>query len=726
MCIIFHAKCYFEHIVFPRINVSLICQGKNGAVHLNQCEISGGRKGCKYLPDCNGGPGCVAPSLGKRACDRTGKFGDSESMSGILGFPGVDISHESSGLIEKCVVHNCGGGGALVVGQGSRLLVKKCEVYNNQQAGLEARQGGELEAIGSKIFDNGNHGILIVNLAGKCDVNENDIFENAKQGIIVCHTKEKINLRNNSIHHNRSFGISLDNNPQMFISNNTIFENGFWGILAKGRTSAHIEGNELIGNKCGGIFIGVNYSGRVFLKTNTVRDHSGPWLEYPFKNGSPIIDDKETDALGSDLPEGEKHYYSMPPIEAKNRHFNNEEGLYHPREVAERLSNGCTYCRRRGDKKVRFLKCPGCLIASYCSIECQRHHRRKHKTLCLALKTRYAVDVDRIPRVKQGASLVRPFGTHLKGIGEGPKPKLNEEFIVKIQTQTLNYHPLQWMGLYDKSVTIDCLIQSPEIFNVITECGVLGALHKFTSKKCFFWAMFTEPGGKLTIYLDHLAPYQEWLMEMKVLEILVNLLQNEEGEEDLPEQVHLHIVGAIGEIAKHPTAPLEILRCKGCKTLVDILNIPNEELTGTAARAIAACAVNSSCRAVFNRLEGLRLLWSLMKSRNNQVVSGGAWAVYRLMQDTPVLTSACAVISVVACDWENLGVITDYEVVSHLAQLTHKLLLETIGSEDAALQEAAAGCLLNMRQLAMANERARYQEDTNNDLEADTDSVQQN
>ena len=49
-----------------------------------------------------------------------------------------------------------------------------------------------------------------------------------------------------------------------------------------------------------------------------------------------------------------------------------------------------------------------------------------------------------------------------------------------------------------------------------------------------------------------------------------------------------------------------------------------------------------------------------------------------------------------------------------------------IGSEDAALQEAAAGCLLNMRQLAMANERARYQKETNNDLEADTDSVQQN
>ena len=38
-----------------------------------------------------------------------------------------------------------------------------------------------------------------------------------------------------------------------------------------------------------------------------------------------------------------------------------------------------------------------------------------------------------------------------------------------------------------------------------------------------------------------------------------------------------------------------------------------------------------------------------------------------------------------------------------------QLLLEMIGSEDAGLQEAAAGCLLNMRQLAMANELARQE-----------------
>ena len=513
ICLINNAKCYFENIVFPRGNVALVCLGNNGAIHLNQCVISGGRTSCEDFPECNGGPGCMAPSLGKPACDRTGRFG--RSVSGICGFPGVDISDESFGLIENCVILECGGGGALVSGKGSRLLVKNCEVYKNHQSGLEAREGGELEALGNKIFDNGNDGILIWKLAGKCDINDNKIFENTKEGIIVGDTKEKIIIRNNSIHHNRPFGISLgDDNSQVFISNNEIFENGFWGILAKGRTSAHIVGNKLTGNKCGGIFIGVNYSGGVHLERNTVRDHSGPWLEYQFKNGrecidASLLDDEETDALGFMLPEGEKQYYSKSPILEGNKHFNNEEGMYHPRELVERLCNGCTCCHRRRDKKVRFLKCPGCLIASYCSKECRRNHRPKHETLCFALKSRYAVDVDCIPVATLGFKS-RMFGSHLVGIGEGPKPEPNKEFIVKIQTQTLNSHPQQLLTLYDQSVTIDCQIQSPEIFNVIMDCGVLGALHKFTSKKCFFWAMFTEPGGKLTIHLDHLAPYQTW------------------------------------------------------------------------------------------------------------------------------------------------------------------------------------------------------------------------
>ena len=106
---------------------------------------------------------------------------------------------------------------------------------------------------------------------------------------------------------------------------------------------------------------------------------------------------------------------------------------------------------------------------------------------------------------------LRIFGSNLRGIGEGPKPEPNKVFIAKIETGNLNSHPMQSMVLYDKSLSIECLIQRPEIFNVITECGVLGALIKFKSKTCFFYATFTEPDGKLTIFLDHLAPYRDWL-----------------------------------------------------------------------------------------------------------------------------------------------------------------------------------------------------------------------
>ena len=53
--------------------------------------------------------------------------------------------------------------------------------------------------------------------------------------------------------------------------------------------------------------------------------------------------------------------------------------------------------------------------------------------------------------------------------------------------------------------------------------------------------------------------------------------------------------------------------------------------------------------------------------------------------------------------------------------LPFQLLLEMVGSEDAGLQEAAAGCLLNMRQLAMANERAKYDKESNSSLENESD-----
>ena len=510
MFTISNARCYFEKIRFAKGSVGLLCQF-NTTIHLKHCEVSGGFSSCEDYPECNGGPGCVAASLGKPACHRTGKFGDSETKSGVGGFPGVSIAFQSSALIEDCAIHDCGGGGALV-NLDSRMEVRKCEIYKNHQAGLEARQGGKLVAYENRIYGSNFHGILIGMNAGECDIRRNKIFENAREGILAQSNEKTIKIHENDIHHNGPFGLSLDDNSHLEISNNKIFDNGFWGILAKSRTSANITENVVFANKCGGILIGVNYSGRIYLKSNILRDHSGPWLEYQKFPKEVSLDDRES--AFPHLPHGERQAYSKPPILSRNKEFNNEEGMYYPKEVIERFNTGCTFCHLTKGVVPRLRKCATCHIASYCSKECQRKHWPIHKTLCITLKSRYSVTVKVSPFFPMDENVIqfRQFGTHLEGIGTGPKPNRNsrQKFIVKIQTRHLNSHPLQLLTVYDKSLTLDGNIQSPEIFSVIMECGVLGKLNKFTSKKAFFWAMFTDNGEKLTVLLDQLAPYQKW------------------------------------------------------------------------------------------------------------------------------------------------------------------------------------------------------------------------
>ena len=524
LCVVLSPICFFENIIFPKGNLGLVCQGEKSVIHMNHCEISAGLRSCEDFPECNGGPGCKATSRGKPVCNRTGKYGEPFSNSGMVGSPGVQIVRGAFGLIENCKIHNCGGGATLVAMEDSRMEVRKCEVYKNNQSGLEAREGGQLIASGNRIFDNGQHGVVLGPKAGECDIDDNKIFENRSEGILVISNAKKIDIRNNDVHHNGPFGLSLDENSHLFIRNNKIFENGFWGIIAKTRTSANITANVISGNKCGGIFIGVNFSGRIFLESNTVRDHGGPWLEcgktkdsFPVDEG--ILLNLMTDRWKSPfyIPSGEKsEFYSKPPTLVENKVFNNEEGIYHPREIVERVYSGCTFCRRSGNNVSHLMKCSTCQIASYCSKECQSKHWQTHKALCEALKSRYSVTVKIVPFCTfgpgQGKPFNRTFGSHLKGLGTGPKLSRNsrKKFVVKIQTQSLNSHPLQLLILYDKSLSLDCTIQSSEIFSVIMECGVLGEFHKFTSKKCFFWAMFAEEGEKLTIFLNHLAPYQEW------------------------------------------------------------------------------------------------------------------------------------------------------------------------------------------------------------------------
>merc|ERR1712019_110564 len=98
---------------------------------------------------------------------------------------------------------------------------------------------------------------------------------------------------------------------------------------------------------------------------------------------------------------------------------------------------------------------------------------------------------------------------------------------------------------------------------------------------------------------------------------------------------------------------------------------------------------------IIDRLDGVRLLWSLLKSPNPEVQASAAWAICPCIENAKdagemvrsfvgglelivsllksekpeVLASVCAAIANIAKDEENLAVITDHGVVPMLAKL---------------------------------------------------------
>ncbi|XP_008305957.1 armadillo repeat-containing protein 4 [Cynoglossus semilaevis] len=301
---------------------------------------------------------------------------------------------------------------------------------------------------------------------------------------------------------------------------------------------------------------------------------------------------------------------------------------------------------------------------------------------------------------------------------------------------------------------------------------------------------------KCSISVENVAEFQKY----NVLESLVDLLT------DQPEGVLVNVVGALGEFAQIPASKTTIRKCGGIKPLVDLLNGTNQALLVNVTKTVGACATDQDNMAIIDQLDGVRLVWSLLKNPSSDVQSSAAWAlcpcienakdagemvrslvgglelIVNLLKSTnkEVLASICAAIAKIAKDKENLAVLTDHGVVPLLAKLTNttddmlrrhlaeavghccmwgsnrasfgeagavaplvrylkskdhrvhqstamalyqlskdpnncitmhekgvvKPLIHIMGSDDEMLQEAAAGCVRNIRLLAVANRKA--------------------
>ncbi|KAF4521378.1 hypothetical protein B566_EDAN006967 [Ephemera danica] len=272
--------------------------------------------------------------------------------------------------------------------------------------------------------------------------------------------------------------------------------------------------------------------------------------------------------------------------------------------------------------------------------------------------------------------------------------------------------------------------------------------------------------------------------ELDTIELLVGILQEEDNEEVLT-----NVVGAVAECCRTASNRAALRTAGGLSPLVALLSGTNVALLQNVALALGQLAQESHCLKAIEELDGVRLLWTLLKCPDPRVQANAAASLCPFIQhakvillssrDAAVLGSVCATVSCIASkDRDNLGIITDYGVVRMLASLVHTedatlrgqlsaaiaqccnygnncrqfgnlgaipplvsymatgnlavqrstahalhmlsmdpfncqsmfksgvvpYLLQTIGSADEKLQESSAGCLSNIRKMALAAE----------------------
>ncbi|XP_067434300.1 outer dynein arm-docking complex subunit 2 [Thunnus thynnus] len=160
------------------------------------------------------------------------------------------------------------------------------------------------------------------------------------------------------------------------------------------------------------------------------------------------------------------------------------------------------------------------------------------------------------------------------------------------------------------------------------------------------------------------------------LELIVNLLKSTNNE------VLASICAAIAKIAKDKEN-LAVLTDHGVVPLLaKLTNTTDDRLRCHLAQAIGHCCMWGSNRASFGEAGAVAPLVRYLKSKDNAVHQSTAMALYQLSKDP-----------------NNCITMHEKGVV--------KPLIHIMGSDDEMLQEAAAGCVRNIRLLAQANRKAR-------------------
>lgn len=183
------------------------------------------------------------------------------------------------------------------------------------------------------------------------------------------------------------------------------------------------------------------------------------------------------------------------------------------------------------------------------------------------------------------------------------------------------------------------------------------------------------------------------LEQFGAVKALILLLKNPEQTN----KVLANTLGAMHEFAHSKRTLLTLKEDKVIHVVVRALSITERPVLINATRLLAICAKEESCRSTILHTDGLRLLWSLLKFLDSDVVAAAAEAISECVvdeeesadivrsfvgglelitsllrsDDRQVLISVNKAIISIGRDRENLSILTDYEVVPLLISLVY-------------------------------------------------------
>lgn len=302
------------------------------------------------------------------------------------------VSVRGSAYFDRCHIVNSDAGGLLVGCHLGMATLCYCLVKGNKAAGLEARHGGSLLAIGNTVCENG-WGFLVGPIPGHCLAQSNRIFMNKMLAFEVRHldrNTDPIYACKQVTDYVQSMPFQGVTIPGVVIEENEICDNGTYGISLLYVTSrlgiVSIRKNLINGNMFCGLcssrccdpdpIVGVSVSKNVFRgnKCGAIILRSAAINSHRITDN--VIDSNLNAFSGIEMvPAVVKEYMECNTV------VNNIKTLHYPQDWGVWQASCCSSCHSPIRKQSKSIMYNRCYASVYCSSTCVQKHSTRHGEL---------------------------------------------------------------------------------------------------------------------------------------------------------------------------------------------------------------------------------------------------------------------------------------------------------------------------------------------------------